>query len=381
MARGRTYSAAHDGKPAESVGLKARQCGNRLLFLFVARPMDRLTSSSPRIARRGVLALAATALAPISRAAAPATAARVRIVDQFGLTSLLWHVARAKQYFEQAARAEGLALTVEWSRLSGGSAVNEALLSGAVDVAHLGVGLTVLLWDRTLGRQNFRAFSALGTMPQYLLSNRPEVRSIRDLTEQDRIAVVSTASQQARTLQLAASQTFGSANFNRFDKQLVTMPHTEAVAALDSGKGGITAHFSNAPFQYQQVKNKQVHVILNSYDVLGGPSSSVLAVTSEKFRREQPGTYRALQRGLAQASQLIAQNPREAAEIYLAAEQSNAPLADVLAFLQDPEIDYSVTPRNTERLAKFLHEAKVLKNQPRSWKDYFFDDLHAVAGS
>ena len=53
----------------------------------------------------------------------------------------------------------------------------------------------------------------------------------------------------------------------------------------------------------------------------------------------------------------------------------------MLAFLNDPEISYEVLPRNTERLGKFLYQVKVLKNEPRSWKDYFFDDVHGVAGS
>lgn len=330
------------------------------------------------ISRRSFAAFAAASIAAPALASSPA---RLRIVDQFGLTSLLWHVARSQQFIEQQARAEGVALQVEWSRMSGGSAVNDALLSGAVDVAHIGVGPSLLLWDRSFGRQNFKAFAALGTMPQYLLSNRPEVKSIRDLTDKDRIAVVSTASQQARTLQMAAAQAFGAEHYSRFDSLLVTMPHTEALAALASGKGGITAHFSNAPFQYTQLKQPGVRRILSSYEVFGGPSSSVLAVTSEKFRRENPAVYRALQRALAQSAHFVAAHKREASEIYLKAESSNAPADEVLAFLNDPEIDYGVVPRNTERLAKFLHQARVLKNEPRSWKDYFFDDLHAVQGS
>jgi len=335
-------------------------------------------SAPLRIGRRSFTTLAAASLAFPALASSPA---RLRIVDQFGLTSLLWHVARAQQFIEQQARAEGVTLQIEWSRMSGGSAVNDALLSGAVDVAHIGVGPSLLLWDRSHGRQNFKAFAALGTMPQYLLSNRPQVHSIRDLTDKDRIAVVSTASQQARTLQMAAAQAFGAEQSGRFDSLLVTMPHTEALAALASGKGGITAHFSNAPFQYAQLKQPGVRRILSSYEVFGGPSSSVLAVTSDKFRRENPAVYRALQRALKQASQFVAAHPREASEIYLRAESSNAPAGEVLAFLNDPEIDYDVVPRNTERLAKFMHQAKVLKNEPRSWKDYFFDDLHQLQGS
>jgi NitT/TauT family transport system substrate-binding protein len=213
------------------------------------------------------------------------------------------------------------------------------------------------------------------------VSNRPDAKTIRDLKDSDRIAVVSTASQQARTLQLAAAQTFGIEQFSRFDKLLVTLPHTEAMALLETGKGGITAHFSNAPFQYQQIKRPGTHVILNSYDVMGGPSSSALAVTSEKFRRDNPKTYTAIKLALADASRFVAAHKQRAAEIYIEAEKSSTPVADVLAFLNDSEISYEVLPRNTERLGKFLYQVKVLKNEPRSWKDYFFDDVHGVADS
>ncbi|MDM0001916.1 MetQ/NlpA family ABC transporter substrate-binding protein [Variovorax sp. J22P240] len=326
------------------------------------------------------MTLWAAALVPLLAANPAAAEGNVRIVDQFGLTSLLWHVARAEGFIQKQGRAQGLEIAVEWSRLSGGSAVNEALLSGAVDVAHIGVGPTLLLWDRTLGKQNFKAFAAVGTMPQYLLSNRADVKSIRDLGGKDRIAVVSTSSQQARTLQMAAAQTFGFEQFARFDNLLVTLPHTEAMAVLASGKGGVTAHFSNAPFQYQQRKTPGLHVILSSYDVMGGPSSSVLAVTSEKFRRDNPKTYAAVKAALADAAQLVRVNKRRAAEIYLEAEDSKVPLADILAFLDDPEIGYDVVPQNTERLARFLHKAKVLKNDPATWKSYFFDDVHQVPG-
>jgi len=345
------------------------------LLNFHASNASRRWRSASRCA--ALVLMAATMSVPLKAAAE----GKVRIVDQFGLTSLLWHVAKAEGYIQKQGKAQGIDIDIDWSRLSGGSAVNDALLSGAADIAHIGVGPTLLLWDRTAGKQNFKAFSALGTTPQYLLSTRPDVKSIKDLKDTDRIAVVSTASQQARTLQLAAAQVFGLEQFSRFDQLLVTLPHTEAMALLETGQGGLSAHFSNAPFQYQQLKKAGTHVILNSYDVMGGPSSAALAVTSEKFRRDNPKTYRAIRLALADAAQFVQGNKQRAAEIYIDAEKSSTPIADILAFLNDPEISYEVLPRNTERLGTFLHQVKVLKNEPRSWKDYFFDDLHDVAGS
>ena len=60
--------------------------------------------------------------------------------------------------------------------------MNEALLSGALDVASAGVPPLLTLWDRTKGKQNVKAIASLGSMPNYLLSNNPAVKSIKDLT-------------------------------------------------------------------------------------------------------------------------------------------------------------------------------------------------------
>ncbi len=116
---------------------------------------------------------------------------RIRIAEQFGIVYLLLNVVRDQQLIEKHGKAEGLEITVDWQQLSGGSAVNDALLSGAIDIAGAGIGPLLTVWDRTQGRQNVRGVASLGNFPYYLLSNDPNVRTIADFTEKDRIAVPS----------------------------------------------------------------------------------------------------------------------------------------------------------------------------------------------
>jgi NitT/TauT family transport system substrate-binding protein len=59
--------------------------------------------------------------------------------------------------------------------------MNEALLSGALDVASAGVPPLLTLWDRTKDKQNVKAIASLGSMPNYLLSNNPAVKTIKIL--------------------------------------------------------------------------------------------------------------------------------------------------------------------------------------------------------
>ncbi len=113
---------------------------------------------------------------------APATAqaeGEIRIAEQFGIVYLLLNVVRDQQLIEKHGKQDGLEIKVDWTQLSGGSAVNDALLSGSIDIAGAGVGPLLTIWDRTHGRQNVKAVASLGNFPYYLVSNNPKVNAGR----------------------------------------------------------------------------------------------------------------------------------------------------------------------------------------------------------
>ncbi|RML83932.1 hypothetical protein ALQ88_04671, partial [Pseudomonas savastanoi] len=84
----------------------------------------------------GAALLTGTLIAPASAQAE----GEIRIAEQFGIVYLLLNVVRDQQLIEKHGKEDGLEIKVDWTQLSGGSAVNDALLSGSVDVAGAGVG-------------------------------------------------------------------------------------------------------------------------------------------------------------------------------------------------------------------------------------------------
>ncbi len=139
---------------------------------------------------------------------------QIRIAEQFGIVYLLLNVAQDQKLIEKHAKAAGVDAKVEWVKLSGGSAVNDALLSGNIEIAGAGVGPLLTLWDRTKGRQNVKGVASLGNFPYYLVSNNPAVKTIADFTERDRIAVPAVGvSVQSRVLQLASAKLWGDKEF------------------------------------------------------------------------------------------------------------------------------------------------------------------------
>lgn len=306
---------------------------------------------------------------------------RIRIAEQYGVTYLLLNIAQDQKLIEKHGKQQGIEIAVERTQLSGGPAINDALLSGSVDIASAGVGPLLTIWDRTNGKQNVKGVASLGNFPYYLVSNNPKVKTIADLSEKDRIGLPAAGvSVQSRILQMAVAKQYGDKDFARLDKLTQTLPHPDAAAAVIAGGTEINAHFGNSPYQEQELaQNPNARIVLNSYDVLGGPSSSTVLYATEKYRNENPRTYRAFVSALVEAAQYATANPEGAADAYLRVSKSKVDRALLLKIIKSPQVQFKVAPQNTFGMAQFLHRVGVLKNQPASWRDYFFDDP-AISG-
>ncbi len=314
---------------------------------------------------------------------AQAETATVRLAKQFGISYLPLTVIEEQKLLEKHAKAAGLGeVKVEWSRLSAGAPMNDALLSGSLDVAAGGVGPLVTIWARTKGNLNVKAISAINSMPLYLNTINPNVKSIKDFTDKDRIALPAVkVSIQAVTLQMAAEQAFGSGKHDVLDKLTVSMAHPDGMSAMMSGKSEITAHFSSAPFMYQQLQDPRVRRVLSSYEVLGGPATFNVIWATQKFHDSNPKTYRAILAALEEAMGFINRDKRAAAELWIKAENSKLPFDFVEKILVDPDNVFTTTPNNVMKYVEFMHKVGSIKEKPASWKELFFPEVHDKAGS
>lgn len=326
------------------------------------------------ISLAGVLALAASSASPAE--------GQLRIVEQFGTGYLPLHVLRDQNLIEKHGKLAGIDIKVEWAKLSGGAAINDALLSGAVDIGAAGAGPVVVLWDRTRGTADVKIIAALGEQPNYLVTNNPSVKTLKDFTKADKIAVPAVVvSQQSRLLQIAAAKEFGDDKFNVLDELTVNLPHPDATAALLSGSATITAHFSNAPFQEQALRDPKIHKVLSSYDIMGGRITPNLLYATTKFRTDNPKTFKAFYDALTEASQWIEGHKADAAATYIRVEKSKLDPAFILSVIDNPDVSFTTTPQGTFKYASFLARIGAIKTKPASWKDYTFDELHDKPGS
>lgn len=312
-----------------------------------------------------------------------AEVSELKIAEQYGISYLPLLIMEDQKLVEKHAKAAGVAdLKVSWSKFAGGNVMNDALLSNSLHIATGGVAPFTTLWARTRGNYEVKGIAALNSMPLYLNTRNPNVKSLKDFTEKDKIALPAVkVSIQAVTLQMAAEQAFGAGQQNKLDSLTVSMSHPDGQAALLSSSGEVTAHFSSPPFQYQQLDKPGIRNVLNSYEVLGGPGTFNVVWTTSKFYQENPKVSAAFVKALDEAIGMINKDKPWAAEAYLRISKDKDTRENILKMLNDPNIIYTTTPQNVMKYVNFMHKINSIKVRPGSWKEMFFPSAQDLSGS
>ncbi|MDP9094962.1 MAG: ABC transporter substrate-binding protein, partial [Pseudomonadota bacterium] len=313
---------------------------------------------------------------------ARAELSELRITKQPGIIYLSPIVMEQQHLIEAAAAKLGVGeLKTKWITFGGGGAAIDALLSGNVDIVTTGASNMLLAWDRTKGQ--VKGLAGSSSTPMWFISDDPAVKTLRDLKPTDKIAVPTVKiSSQAIILQIAARQLYGDADFAHFDMMTMTLSHPDAQAQLTSGKGGgLTGHFSGAPYQAAEAKAPGLHVVTTSEDILGSKFSNAIYFAGTKFHDANPLVTKAFMQAAQDAADFIIAHPREACELYIAATGEKTPVDVLLAQIGDPARNFSTAPAGMMRIANHMADTKILKSRPASWHDFFFSEAYSLDGN
>ena len=306
----------------------------------------------------------------------------VRIATQYGISYLPLTIMAEKKLLEAEGKKLGLDLSTDWVRFTGGPPMNEALISGNLDFASGGVGPLVTVWARTQGNLKVKGICAINSMPLWLNSINPQVKTIKDFTEKDRIALPAVrVSMQAVILQMAAEKVFGKGQEHKLDPWTVSLSHPDGLAQMMSGKSEITAHFTSAPFMYTELKDQRVHRVLNSYDVFGGPHTFNVVWATSKLYEGEPKIVQAFLAALRIAMKDINDDPAAAAALWVKADKSKLTPAEAEKIIRDKENTWTMTPQKVMVVADYMSRVGMVPAKAASWKDMFIDAVHNLPGS
>jgi NitT/TauT family transport system substrate-binding protein len=324
-----------------------------------------------------------TAAAVLLGTAFGAQAQEVRVARQYGIAYIPLMIMQDQQLIEKHAARLGVpGVKVTWQQFTGGAVMNDALLSGNLDFAVVGPPPFLTMWARTQGTQNqVLGIAALNSMPMYLMSRNPAIQSVKDFSDKDRIVVSGVkVSTQAVVLQMAAAKAWGPKEFDRLDKLTVAMPLSDSMALMLSGKGDVTGDFTVPPFSFREMKAGMKPVI-DTFSVLGGPSSTNVIYATKKYADANPKMVQAFGAALREAQEAIGKDKKTAAATYLKLSGDKESVDNVVEMLNDPKVEFSPTPKGIMAFADFMHGTGAIKAKPASWKDAFIPELHAAPGN
>jgi len=227
-----------------------------------------------------------------------------------------------------------------------------------------------------------KGVSAITSYPLYFVTRNPDLKSLKDLSGKDKIAVPSVKiSTQAIMLQMAAADLFGQANYQKFDEYTVSLAHPDAMVALMNNTGGVNAHFATSPFYEQEMKIPGARVLTTSYDILGGRASALIVVTTTKFHDANPKVYKAFLAAEKEAIDAINKDKRAAAKAYLEiANDKKNTVDDIFAVINDKDYAFTLSPEKVFKTAVFMGKVGSIKDTPAKWQDLFFPDIHDLPG-
>ena len=307
------------------------------------------------------------------------------IVSQHGLPYLPLMVMDTLELVQKHAGKLGIAsLKPDYKSLGGTQSLIDALLSRQMDFGVTGVPSLATLWDKTVGTPNeVRALSAVQSMPFMLVTNKAGIKTVKDFSGQDKIAVPAIkVSSQAICLQMAAAKEWGDDQYARLDPFTITRSHPDAAVSVISKATEIDSHYSVAPYYYYELATAGVHNVLKSYDTLGAPGTNGVMLMARKFRDANPKVTQAVYAALSEAEDFINKNASDAAQIYIkTTNEKRSSQEEMTRFISDSDNVWTTTPQQTMTFADFMHKVGTMKRLPASWKDLYMPECQDLAGS
>ncbi len=345
----------------------------------------------PRRSSRRLLSRRAAVATLAGGASLLAAAARVRaqaplkvaFVQQRGLLYLPIDMMVSGGVLQQVATKHGLGpVDASVVTVGGPGAVIDAIISGAADYGTVALPSLITLWEKTHASANpIKAVGAVSNGAMTLYTINPNVKSIADFSETDRIAVPTVGiSFNAMMLQMMADKLWNDPH--RLDHLTVGLGHPDAVVALSAGYGKaiITAHIAVQPFTERGLKLPGAHVLADSREVFGGPLTQITLIASRSTKEKNPELFKTVAEALEQSIKTANADKPAAAVLWKKAQKASESVDELVALLDDPGFEFTSQPHRIAFFAAFLNRIGTMKQKLGDWKDLFWETAYDQPG-
>jgi NitT/TauT family transport system substrate-binding protein len=124
-----------------------------------------------------------SSLAACSNSNSIKNTAKLSIAYQYGMAYapliIMQDQALIEKYYD--------GVEVEWSVLNSGLAINEGIIGGSIDIG--AIGIAPFITGVTAGIP-YKIYSGISSQPHGITTNNPKIKSLNDITSEDKIALV-----------------------------------------------------------------------------------------------------------------------------------------------------------------------------------------------
>lgn len=285
----------------------------------------------------------------------------LNIAQQFGIAYAPLNIMEQLGLLEEKLPG----VEIVWKQFGGPTAIREAMLSGEVDFGFMGIAPVMIGFDTGMP---WRYATGISANQVALVTDKEGVNSLKDLTPQDKIAILSPGCTQHMLLCMLSKQQLG--DYMALDNQLVSMTHPDAMNALIANTE-VSAHFATPPYLQEEINNG-MHIIADGEDIVGAQFTFISGVAMESFYENHPELYKAFIETLDEAIAYINENTEEAIRIL-------APLYGLSEEELREQMSYGGTIYSSELcgvepIKQAMYEMGFLR-QNYDYKDLCFDNV------
>jgi NitT/TauT family transport system substrate-binding protein len=290
----------------------------------------------------------------------------ITIAEQYGLAYAPVQLIKELQLLEESNPE----LKIEWKQLSNTTSIRESMLAGEVNIAFMAIPPFLIAKDKGM---DWKIMAGLSESPLGLMTNREDIKSLADFKAEDKIALPQPGSIQHILLSMAAQREFSKPD--KFDDQLLTMSHPDAMNALLAGRE-VAAHFASPPYLFLESREENIKEILSGSEAFGGDFTFIIGVSTEEFYQQQFENYKLFLKALKEAIKFIEQNPAAAAE--LLADNYDLSQAEMKDYLSWPGMKFTSEIKGLEKFLDFMTAEGYLEENNYQRSELIFEKRAAV---
>lgn len=278
------------------------------------------------------------------------------IAFQYGLAYAPFTIMKEQKLIEKNYDGE---LNIEWMNLNSGSAINEGFTSGSIDVAAMGIAPFITGVVKGIP---YKMYGTISSQPHALMTNQESIQTIKDISSENKIALVNIGSIQHILLAMMAEKELGDAH--ALDENIVAMSHPDGMSALLAGS--VDCQLTTSPYIYQEQNEDNIHEVEGLDEVWPDGNAFIVGLISDEYYEEHPEVYEAIVAATEEAMEYINTNKDEVAEIL--AETQEVTKEEMSEWLSDPACTFDMKLPGIMDMAEFMEEYEFIENAPESFE-------------